>query len=89
MNDFSFARDVDGPRHLATLFDQPCNPQEPGERLLLTFPGASIVYAGDLRLWQSTALGLLTANVPPNLNGAEDQVDLSWSTFLKFTAQSN
>jgi hypothetical protein len=49
----SFATDVDGPRYLATLFNQPCD-HNSNEIANLTGPGASHVYAGNLILWQNS-----------------------------------
>jgi hypothetical protein len=80
----SFATDVDGPRYLATLFNQPCD-HNSNEIANLTGPGASHVYAGNLELWQKAAAQIYNLGCcPALLDVDEHEVDNNWTSFLGF-----
>ncbi|WJX32176.1 hypothetical protein P8452_20533 [Trifolium repens] len=80
----SFATDVDGPRYLATLFNQPCD-HNSNEIANLTGPGASHVYAGNLELWQKAAAQIDNLGCcPVLLDVDEHEVDNNWTSFLGF-----
>ncbi|VFQ81614.1 unnamed protein product [Cuscuta campestris] len=80
--EISFARDVDGPRFLATIFGRACDNEATAEHIMLRSPGASLVYAGNLRLWQKAALQM-NSELPGNLNIDNDDVEDSWVSALR------
>lgn len=79
----SFTTDVDGPKYLATLFSQPCA-HNANEIANLTGPGASHVYAGNLKLWQEAAAQIDHLGCPVLLDVNEHEVVNNWASFLGF-----
>ncbi|XP_021758807.1 uncharacterized protein LOC110723747 [Chenopodium quinoa] len=57
----------------------------------MSTPGASLAYAGNLRLWQHAADMLDSIDIPPNLDltQQDNEVPNSWTSFLRFDHSPN
>ncbi|WMV30616.1 hypothetical protein MTR67_024001 [Solanum verrucosum] len=83
-----FCNDVDGPRFMATLFSQACVHDE-NELINVASPGASLTYAGGLRLWQNAAANLSFYDLPSPLDISVDHVENDWISALTMNNSSS